>query len=296
MSRTTPLQAAAPAIGRSIGRRLDPEGAEAVGGGCIHAAWRVPADGGSVFVKTSGAGSAWLFEAEADGLAGLAEAGCIRVPRVLGTGSDAGMSWLALEWMQCGRGDAGSQRRLGERLAALHSIPQEAFGWRRDNAIGATPQPNTPSADWAGFFAERRIGYQLDVAAEGGATARLVDRGRRLQEQVPALLADRRVVPALLHGDLWGGNWAADESGEPFLFDPAVYCGDPEAEIAMTRLFGGFSRDFYAAYEATWPRAAGYETRIALYQLYHLLNHANLFGGGYVARSESAVEALLARL
>ncbi|MEJ2514456.1 MAG: fructosamine kinase family protein [Gammaproteobacteria bacterium] len=296
MSSGGALAAAAPHIGQAIGRRLDPERAESVGGGCIHAAWRVPAENGPVFLKTNAPGAAWLFEAEADGLAGLAEAGCIRVPAVLGTGSDAGMSWLALEWMDCRSGNHASHRRLGERLAALHCLPREAFGWRRDNAIGSTPQPNTPSSDWAEFFAERRLGYQLDVAARGGAPARLLDSGRRLQEAVPAILGDRQVAPALLHGDLWGGNWAADEAGEPFLFDPAVYCGDPEADIAMTRLFGGFSREFYGAYEATWPRAAGYETRIALYQLYHLLNHANLFGGGYVAQSESAIGALLARV
>jgi len=294
MTATPDMGALGDAISRATGLRLAPAGARPVGGGCIHAAWRMEGPDGPVFVKTNAPGAGWLFEAEADGLAGLAEGGGIRVPGVLGLGRDAGVAWLALEWMDCSGGGRSAEGRLGEQLAALHAQARERFGWRRDNAIGATSQPNTPADDWAAFFAGRRIGHQLDVAEQGGLPGRLVEQGRRLQESVPGLLADRRVRPALLHGDLWGGNWAADARGEPFVFDPAVYCGDPEADIAMTRLFGGFGPAFYAAYESVLPRAPGYETRQALYQLYHVLNHANLFGGGYVEQATRSIARLLA--
>jgi len=285
----------AAAVGRETGASVASSGARPVGGGCIHAAWRLEGASGPVFVKTNAPGAKWLFEAEADGLAGLAETGCIRVPRVLGLGVDAGVAWLALEWLDCSGGGRGAERALGEQLARLHLEPRERFGWRRDNAIGATSQPNGAAEDWAGFFAERRIGHQLDVAERGGLPGALLDSGRRLQEAVPDLLAGRRVRPALLHGDLWSGNWAADPRGEPFVFDPAVYCGDPEADIAMTRLFGGFGPAFHAAYGSVLPAAPGYETRQTLYQLYHVLNHANLFGGGYVDQAARSIDRLLAQ-
>jgi fructosamine-3-kinase len=288
------LRAVAAAVDRASGRRLDGSTARPVGGGCIHSAWRLDGGDGPVFLKTNAPEAAWMFEAEADGLAGLAEAQCIRVPAVLGLGRDGDMAWLALEWMECRGPGPGGERVLGERLAALHSLSQARFGWRRDNAIGATPQPNDPDDDWAGFFASRRIGYQLDVAEANGLPGSLIEAGRRLQDAVGGILGGRRVRPALLHGDLWGGNWACDDRGEPFIFDPAVYCGDPEADVAMTRLFGGFGRSFYAAYEAVLPKAPGYATRLALYQLYHVLNHANLFGGGYVGQARRSIQRLLA--
>ena len=296
MSAPAGLGAVVAAVAAATGRRLAEDDASPVGGGCIHQAWRLTGPDGPVFVKTNRADRAGLFECEADGLAGLAEADVLRVPRVLGAGREAGLAWLALEWMDCRPGGPRAAQALGERLAALHSQPRERFGWRRDNAIGATTQPNDWTDDWADFFARRRIGHQLDVAEAAGLPARLIDPGRRLQAGVPALLADRRVAPALLHGDLWGGNWAADAQGEPFVFDPAVYCGDPEADIAMTCLFGGFGPGFRAAYEAVLPRAPGYATRQALYQLYHVLNHANLFGGGYVAQAQGMIGRLIAEL
>ena len=168
------------------------------------------------------------------------------------------------------------------------------FGWHRDNTIGATPQSNAWTDDWARFFAERRLGYQLDLALEQGHSGQLIERGRRLCAPLDALLLDHRPVPSLLHGDLWGGNWAADESGQPVVFDPAIYFGDREADLAMTRLFGGFGRAFYDAYQSAWPLEAGADLRFDLYNLYHVLNHLNLFGGGYRGQAETLIEQLLA--
>jgi protein-ribulosamine 3-kinase len=284
--------AAAAAALAEQGVRLDPGSARPVSGGCIHSAWRLDGPDGPVFLKASRAAAAWLLEAEADGLEALRDAGFLRVPAVLGCGTTAGSAWLALEWLELRSATPASERALGAGLARQHLAAGGRYGWHRDNAIGATPQPNEPTDDWAQFFAERRIGFQLEHGATQGLPRRLLERGRRLREQVPELLADRRPAPALLHGDLWGGNRAADTQGRPVVFDPAVHYGDPECDLAMTRLFGAFDRQFYAAYDEVLPPAPGRALRERLYQLYHVLNHANLFGGGYVAQAERLIEEL----
>jgi len=275
------------------GLRLDPDTARPVGGGCIHSAWRLDGPDGPLFLKTNGESESWLLEAEADGLAALREAGCLRVPEVRGVGAGGGVAWLALEWLELRPATRASERALGEALARQHLAAGRQFGWHRDNAIGATPQPNAPADDWAGFFAEQRIGFQLELAARQGLPRRLLSRGEALRERVPALLSDRHPAPALLHGDLWGGNHAADAQGCPVVFDPAVHYGDAECDLAMTRLFGGFAPEFYAAYDAILPPAPGRALRERLYQLYHVLNHANLFGGGYVGQAERLIDGLL---
>ena len=276
------------------GLRLDPDTARPVGGGCIHSAWRLDGPDGPVFVKTNRAASGWLLEAEADGLEALRGAGFLRVPGVLGSGAERDIAWLALEWLELRPTTSAAARALGEGLARQHLAAGRRFGWHRDNAIGATPQPNGPADDWGEFFAARRIGFQLELGARQGLPRRLLARGASLRAQVPVLLADRRPAPALLHGDLWGGNRAADEQGKPVVFDPAVHYGDPECDLAMTRLFGGFGGAFYAAYDAMLPPAPGRALRARLYQLYHVLNHANLFGGGYVGQAERLIDELLA--
>ena len=276
------------------GLRLDPDTARPVSGGCIHPAWRVDGPDGPVFLKTNRAASGWLLEAEADGLAALRDAGCLRVPGVLGLGAGSGMAWLALEWLELRPTTPATERALGEGLARQHLVAGRRFGWHRDNAIGATLQPNEQGDDWGAFFAERRIGFQLELGAREGLPRRLLARGASLRAHVPALLAERRPAPALLHGDLWGGNRAADDQGKAVVFDPAVHYGDPECDLAMTRLFGGFAREFYAAYDTVIPPAPGRALRAQLYQLYHVLNHANLFGGGYVGQAERLIDGLLA--
>jgi len=165
-----------------------------------------------------------------------------------------------------------------------------------DNTIGSTPQINAERADWVDFWREQRLGYQLELAAAKGAGEPLASRGRLLLDFLPKLFETYRPRASLLHGDLWSGNYAYLTDGRPVIFDPAVYYGDREAELAMTELFGGFQREFYAAYEAAWPLAAGYRTRKKLYQLYHILNHFNLFGGSYLDRALTLTESLLTEL
>jgi fructosamine-3-kinase len=265
-----------------------------IGGGDHRRAYRVETNTGPLFLKCAAGEGEQDFAAEAAGLEALAEARAIRIPKVLAFGSAAGFAFLALEWIDFSTADRACEHRLGAGLAQLHQMSGPGFGWDRDNTLGATPQINGWHGDWAGFFAEQRLGVQLDLARSNGAERDLLARGERLRERLPAFFQDYRPQPALLHGDLWGGNWAADASGEPVLFDPAVYYGDREADLAMTRLFGGFGSAFYSAYQAAWPLDAGAGARIALYNLYHVLNHFNLFGGSYAGQALRMIDALLA--
>ena len=245
------------------------------------------------FVKTAPAGDLGMFEAEAAGLEELRRAGEIRVPAVLEVGVRDGQSYIALERLRLERPSSGVTRRLGKQLARLHAHTAERHGWFRDNTIGPTPQPNAESDDWVGFYRERRLAFQLELAAQNGYRGELSEAGALVLERLPRLFESYRPAPSLLHGDLWGGNWGA-AGGVPVIFDPAVYFGDRETDLAMTRLFGGFGREFYAAYESAWPLASGHEPRAAVYQLYHVLNHLNLFGSGYLGQALALMRRLLA--
>ena len=295
MNRNPDWQDLAQAISAAAGRKLARAPGEAVSGGSVSACLRWTSDAGPMFVKVAGAERAWALEAEADGLRALASASAIRVPRVFGAGVAANRAWLALEWIDL-TSAARSEARLGELLADQHRATGATFGWHRTNTIGLTEQQNEPDADWARFYAARRLGFQLDVLEAGGHGGRLLDRGRRLCESVPALLGGHSPVQSLLHGDLWAGNHAEDSAGNPVIFDPAVYFGDREADIAMTRLFGGYGGAFYSAYETAWPLEPGAAGRVPLYNLYHVLNHLNLFGGGYRRQAEAMIEGLLAEV
>lgn len=279
----------APLVGGNVAERRP------VSGGCVSESWHLVADRGEFFLKVGDPGGTESFEAEADGLAALA-AGGVRTPAVLGCGETAGRGWLLLEYLPLRGLSSTGSARLGETLAALHGAPGEQFGWHRDNFIGGTAQPNGVSDDWVAFYRERRLAPQLRLAATRGAPRALAGRGARLLERLPALFSGYRPHPALLHGDLWGGNAAALPDGTPVLFDPAVYRGDREADLAMSELFGGFPPAFYAAYDAALPRDTGYTARRDLYHLYHLLNHHNLFGGGYGRQALACCERLLAAL
>ncbi len=247
-------------------------------------------------MKLAPEASLGMFSAEADGLRELASVAALRVPEVRGVGAASGQSFLALEWIEFGAASGHTELRLGAGLARLHRTTAPRFGWHRDNTLGATPQHNDWTDDWAQFFATRRLGFQLDLAQHDGHGGRFIERGYRLCERLGSLLDGHRPRPSLLHGDLWGGNWAADASGAPVIYDPAVYYGDREADLAMTRLFGGFGSAFYQAYEAEWPLDPGAAQRVALYNLYHVLNHLNLFGGSYRAQAEAMIERLLAEV
>jgi fructosamine-3-kinase len=284
------------ALARATGLQVAPQPTRSVGGGSVGQCLRWSSDGGDLFVKLGPEADLGMFSAEADGLRELGSAAALRVPEVRGVGTASGQAFLVLEWIEFGGASVRTESMLGVGLARLHRTSAPRFGWHRDNTIGATPQHNDWMDDWTQFFATRRLGFQLDLAERNGHGGRLIERGRRLCEQLGAFLAGHRPRPSLLHGDLWGGNWAADASGAPVIYDPAVYYGDREADLAMTRLFGGFGRSFYQAYEAEWPLDPGAGQRVALYNLYHVLNHLNLFGGGYRAQAEAMIERLLAEV
>ena len=281
------------ALGIAIGVRLQPKPAAAVHGGSINESHRWETDAGPIFVKVAPAQRRAMFDAEAEGLDALRRANAVRVPRVLGIAATESEVALALEWIELGRSSRAAETALGRQLAAQHRVTAKAFGWHRDNTIGSSPQLNGWGEDWTVFLRERRLRPQLDMARVNGFQGRLQQRGEQLLSQLERLLGSSHEPPSLLHGDLWGGNWGTDQRGAPVIFDPAVYFGDRVADIAMTRLFGGFGPSFYAAYEAAWPLPPEADMRVELYNLYHVLNHLNLFGGGYLAQALSSMERLL---
>jgi fructosamine-3-kinase len=244
------------------------------------------------FVKIALPQYAALLESEAEGLAALRETNSVRVPSVVAHG----IGWLMLEWLDLRPLDAAAAAKLGAALAQLHlARAGGAFGWAHDNFIGGTPQLNGWRETWIDFWRERRLGPQLQRAAQNGYRGALQRDGERLMVALEDLMAHHRVRPALLHGDLWGGNAGALADGTPVVFDPAVYIGDRETDFAMTGLFGGFGPEFHAAYRDACPFDEGFEIRRDLYNLYHLLNHLNLFGSGYLPRCERVIAALLSR-
>jgi fructosamine-3-kinase len=292
--------AIAEAIGEATRRPFRATEVSPVGGGCIHQAVRLSGNhggsAGSFFAKANERARADLFAAEADGLAALAQTRAVRVPAVVARGESGDHAFLVLEWLELGALDAASGARLGTQLAAMHRETRDRFGWARDNYIGATPQENTPGDDWHAFFRDRRLHPQLRLAARNRLPSRLIDRGERLLADCEAFFRGHRPAASLLHGDLWGGNAAALGDGTPVLFDPAVYAGDRETDLAMAALFGGFPPDFASAYQDAWPLPDGHRTRRGLYNLYHVLNHANLFAGGYVRQAEESIGRLLSEV
>jgi protein-ribulosamine 3-kinase len=286
--------AVAASIARATGEPFRVDRANPLSGGCINQGFHLQGDRLEFFVKLNAASALPMFEAEAAGLREIAATRTVRVPRPVCAGAEGSQAWLVLEYLSLSRSQPRTSAALGERLAAMHRIVQERFGWTRDNAIGSTPQINAPLSDWAAFWGEHRLGYQLDLAARNGYAAVLEPRATRLLERLPKLLTGYRPAASLVHGDLWGGNAATTTSGEPVLFDPAVYYGDREVDFAMTTLFGGFSREFYIAYEGVWPLDPGHRERRDLYNLYHVLNHLNLFGSGYLAQAQQMIDRLLA--
>lgn len=280
-------------ISQSTGTDFSPSTPSSIGGGCINSAFKISDDKQTWFVKTNTASSLEMFECEAEGLNELAAPQAIRVPRALCTDVYDSHAYIVMDYLQLGRGAGQSQQLAGEQLAALHQSQAERFGWHRNNTIGATHQPNSWTNKWADFYREHRLGFQLDLAARNGYGGSLQKTGDRLMSCFEQLI-DHDPQPSLIHGDLWGGNLGFDQEGQPVIYDPATYYGDREAEIAMTELFGGFSQDFYAAYNDAWPLDSGYRVRKTLYNLYHILNHLNLFGTGYAGQAQNMMDRLLA--
>ncbi len=265
------------------------EAVTSIGGSFGARLLRVVAGGAAYALKWAPGGQpAAMVRAEAHGLRALAATGAVRVPTVVvappdGPPPDDGgpqPAALLTEWLD-GGGSRADQAALGEALAALHRHSAPAFGLERDNFIGGSPQPNGWIASWPAFFRERRLLPQIALAAAAGLLP--AARRRALDRLVGRLddLLDAPGPPALIHGDLWAGNVVAAPGGVPALIDPAISFSHREAELAFTELFGGFSSRFYAAYNAAWPLDPGYADRRDLLNLYHLLNHLNLFGEGY---------------
>ena len=282
----------AEAIERVAGAGVTIVSERPISGGCIADGRRVElSNGGSYFLKRSAGLPPQMFVAEAVGLEALGECAGPRVPRVAAVHAADHGSFILMEWIEQGSRRPGFAREFGTQLAALHRTRRVGrFGFDTDNFIGSTPQPNGWMESWHDFFRERRVGFQTRLARDRG----VIDQ--TLAEHIDAILARLEDLlpapehPSLLHGDLWGGNYLVDERGAPVLIDPAVWYGHREADLAMTELFGGFPSEFYQAYRDSWPLPDGYSERAPLYNLYHLLNHANIFGRGYVSSVRSIVE------
>ena len=284
-------------ISECTGQAFESKTVDAVAGGCINTA-RIIGDGAThFFIKLNSAQYLPMFEAEAQGLRELAAVKALHVPSPVCHGKDDDHAWLVLDHLAIlGSPAMPDWGALGQGLAMLHRHRQNRYGWHRDNTIGLTEQKNVCSANWVDFFREFRLRYQLDLALHNGFSGQLQSRGERLLGEMSAFFSTHTPEASLLHGDLWSGNSGFLGSGEPVIFDPAVYFGDRETDIAMTELFGGFAGSFYSAYESAWPLDSGFNVRKHLYNLYHLLNHLNLFGRGYLAQCEATIDGLLAEL
>lgn len=282
-------------IEQTAGRKFSVKQQQSLAGGSINAAYLLTGDDGEqYFVKTNHSGRQDMFEAEARGLLALASSQTLRVPKPLCFGDDRKHSYIVMEYLDMrGRAD---QSVLGEQFAAMHDVAAEQFGWEIDNTIGATHQPNAWMDNWLDFWREQRLGYQLQLAAKNGYGGELLSLGEKLLIEMPVLFTGREIKPSMLHGDLWGGNVAGLKDGTPVIFDPAFYYGDREADLAMTYVFGGFGPDFYASYQNAYPLDDGFAVRKTFYNIYHIINHLNMFGGGYHGQAIHMLEQVLAEI
>ncbi len=265
-----------------------------LGGGDINQAALIGDKSNCWFLKYHLDAGTDMFESEAQALKELASLGCIRVPQPVALGQSEDCCWLLLEYLDLS--SRGSETLLGEQLANMHSRDFGHYGWHRNNYIGTTPQLNSVTDNWMVFWRDQRILPQLEMAKSRGFGGKLQDSGEKLLVSMGLFLNGHQPIASLLHGDLWAGNKAYSQSGQPVIFDPASYYGDHETDIAMTELFGGFGTDFYAAYKNRFPIDDGYHLRRDLYKLYHVLNHLNLFGRSYLGRAENMISSLLARV
>ena len=263
-------------------------------GGDINQAGRLECDSQRFFVKLNRPERKAMFDAERLGLEAIQHSGAIRVPRVFLTGGDSHCAYIVMEYIEMSA--AADSACLAQALAAMHGCVQPEFGFHCDNTIGSTPQINRQTNDWVEFWREHRLGFQLELARRNGIAAATIDAGLQLSQRLPQFFSHYRPRASLLHGDLWSGNQGADVAGEPVIYDPACYYGDHEADLAMMELFGSPGERFFAVYHEHFPIDADYRLRRDLYNLYHVLNHANLFGGGYSGQARRMADRLLAEL
>lgn len=279
------------AISESTGFIFRKHSTSSIGGGCINQAFRITGEDGRIyFIKKNQPSFLPFFEAEARALSEIKNTNTVRVPEVIAHGVESDNAYLVLEYIEEGGNSYAGQAELGTQLARLHLVKLPFFGWSMDNCIGATPQPNPQSDDWISFYRDHRLAHQFELAARKG---RKFEDSQTLLDSLESFFSNYSPHPSLLHGDLWSGNASCDKEGSPFIFDPASYYGDREADLAFTYMFGGFSSAFYHAYENTYPIDSGFALRKILYNLYHELNHFNLFGGGYASSAQASINKLL---
>ena len=319
-------QEIAQSISQTTGQEFAIANTRSVSGGCINQGYQVFGNKTNYFVKINDASQVEMFAAEALGLQQMYATGTITVPQPVCWGTAGNSSYIVLQWLDLAGGNEQSWTEMGRQLAAMHrqgtsdrfltqslrdataspvvedddlrlrlcgETPKTAlrrFGWDRNNTIGSTPQVNTWMDNWADFFAQQRIGYQLKLANRRGGN--FADAGR-IVDAVRDRLADRKPIASLLHGDLWSGNAAIAADGSPVILDPATYYGDRETDLAMTELFGGFKNAFYRGYNEAWQLDSGYQQRKSIYNLYHVLNHFNLFGGGYASQAQRIIAKIV---
>jgi fructosamine-3-kinase len=280
----------AQAISRETGQEFAIANTKSVSGGCINQGYQVSSKNRAYFVKLNDASKVDMFAAEALGLQQMYATQTITVPQPICWGTSANSSYIVLKWLDLGGGSNQSWTAMGHQLAAMHRAgTNKNFGWSRNNTIGSTPQINTWMDNWADFFAEQRIGYQLKLAKRRGGSFPEVNR---VVDAVRNKLADWQPQASLVHGDLWSGNAAISSDGTPIILDPATYYGDRETDLAITELFGGFPPAFYNGYNEAWSLDSGYRQRKSIYNLYHILNHFNLFGGGYANQAKTIIQQL----
>lgn len=280
----------------STGQSLKKYHLSSIGGGGINDAYKLQAAQNTYFIKLNRPQLLAMFEAEAVGLEEMRALNCVRIPEVICHGQTSEHSYLVLEHIELSSLRGQASQRLGTQLAQLHHHHQPFYGWKINNTIGSTPQYNNREHDWLSFWQRHRLSQQLKFVAKNGFGSRLQDIGQELVESLHLFFEAYNPTSSILHGDLWSGNAAADSEGNPVIYDPACYYGDRETDLAMTELFGGFSSDFYTAYQAEYPLDSGYKTRKNLYNLYHILNHVNLFGGNYVGQAETMIHQLLSNI
>lgn len=279
-------------ISEATGEKFTIKQHHSVGGGCINQGYSLIGESKTYFIKLNSASLVEMFAAEALGLKQMYATQTIRIPQPICWGMVDNSAFLVMEWLELGRGaNSSSWEEMGRQLAAMHRFEgAKQFGWELNNTIGSTPQVNTWTHNWSEFFANHRIGFQLRLAKGRGGS--FPNTGKVIAA-VTKLLQDHHPQPSLVHGDLWSGNAAITESGEPVILDPATYWGDREVDLAMTELFGGFPASFYRGYNQAWQLDSEYQQRKDLYNLYHILNHFNLFGGGYGNQAMRMIEKIL---
>lgn len=281
----------AAAITQATKQSFTIENTRSVGGGCINQGYQLQGNNQKYFVKLNQAKLVEMFAAEALGLKQMYATQTITVPKPICWGTADNSCYIVLQWLDLGGGNGHSWTEMGRQLAAMHKAgTSDRFGWERNNTIGSTPQINDWMDNWADFFAQQRIGYQLKLAKWRGGG---FPDTNKVVNAIAQRLRDRQPQASLVHGDLWSGNAAIATDGAPVILDPAAYYGDRETDLAMTELFGGFPAAFYNGYNSEWALDEGYQQRKNIYNLYHVLNHFNLFGGGYGSQAKRMIQQLI---